>query len=118
MTPGFADQTSAHPDVAEVICSDWNHTGCGCEVGEPGREAGEPAREAGAPTFGVAETPSAPAAPPPVTGLPVRPAFAQAPAKSRITAAMHHTPNVRRVIVAPLSRVRSGRTGCSPLAVV
>jgi hypothetical protein len=39
MTPGFADQTSAHPD----------------EAGEPGREAGEPGGEAGAPAFGVAE---------------------------------------------------------------
>jgi hypothetical protein len=94
MTPGFADQTSAHPDVAEVICSDWNHTGFGCEAGEPGREAG-------APTFGVAEAPPAPTVPPPVTGVPALPACAQPAAKSSITAAVHHAPTGRRVIVAP-----------------
>ncbi len=113
MTPGFADQTSAHPDVAEVICTDWNHTGLGCEAGEPGREAGEPGREAGAPAFGGAEAPPAPAVPPPVTGVPVLPAFAQPAAKSRITAAVHHAPTGRRVIIAPLSRPLR-RPRCSP----
>ncbi len=103
-TPGFADQTSAHPDVAEVICSDWNHAGFGGEAGEPGREAG-------APTFGVAETPPAPTVPPPVTGVPVLPAFAQPTAKSRITAAVHHAPTARRVIaVSFLSDLAAPRT--------
>jgi hypothetical protein len=84
MTPGFADQISAHPDVADVICSDWNHIGLGCEARAPGCEAGEPGGEAGAPVFGVAE--------------------AQPTDKSRITAAVHHAPTVaRRVIAAPLS---------------
>src|SRR6266568_5412144 len=105
MTPGFADQASAHPDVAEVICSDWNHAGFG-------REAGEPGREAGAPTFGGAEAPPAPTVPPPVTGVPRLPAFAQPAAKRRITA-VHHAPTGRRVIVAPLSRPLR-RPGCSP----
>jgi hypothetical protein len=70
--------------VADVICSDWNHIGLGCEAGEPGSEAGEPGGEAGAPAFGVAE--------------------AQPADKRRITAAVHHAPAVvRRVIGAPLS---------------
>ncbi len=40
-TAGLADQTSAQPDVPEVICSEENHIGSG--------------REAGASAFAVAE---------------------------------------------------------------
>jgi hypothetical protein len=95
ITPGFADQTSAHPEVAEVISSDWNHTGLGREEAEaaeaaeanvPG-EAGVPGREPAALTLGPS------AAPPP----PAQPA-----ARNRITAAAHQTRTVRRVISAPL----------------